>query len=115
MSNETIPAWLERNRTSAGLLGLGVCLPGKPALVQACADGVAEPALENAWRCVAETIPVLQLNEFPTAGFRFVYGQAIVHCERRPDGACVAICGARDETQFRPEELYRLLSEFHAL
>jgi len=108
-------AWLESKAATPGLLGLGVYAPGKDPLVRTCASDVPQAALENAWRCVAETIPVLQLNEFPTAGFRFVFGQAFVHCERRPDGTCVGICAPRDSSVFSADELERLLAEFHAL
>jgi hypothetical protein len=115
MSDTPFSTWLRSKTTLPGLLGLGIYAPGKPTLVQTCSSGVSEPALENAWRCVAETIPVLQINQFPTAGFRFVFGKAFVHCERRPDGTCVGVCASRDDKVFPPDELERLLAEFHAL
>jgi hypothetical protein len=115
MSDSPFSAWLKSKSGLPGLLGLGIYAAGKPTLVQACNSAVSEPALDNAWRCVAETIPVLQLNQFPTAGFRFVFGQAFVHCERRPDGTCVGVCASRDDKVFSADELEQLLAEFHAL
>lgn len=107
--------WLNANKSLPGLLGLAISAPGRPALVENCNTTISKAALENAWRCVTETFPVIQLNQFPTACFRFVFGQAVVHCERREDGTCVGIFAPRDSQTFSPDEIQRLLAEFHAL
>src|SRR6185503_19213288 len=110
--SDSFTAWLQTKTGTPGLLGLGIYAPGKAPLVRTCASDVPQAALENAWRCVAETIPVLQLNEFPTAGFRFVFGQAFVHCERLADGSFVGICAPRDSSVFSADELDRRWGEF---
>ena len=114
MINVTFQQWIQRNSGVNGVLGFGVFTPGKGSFVESCVHTFSRQALENAWRCVAETIPVMQLNRFPTARFRFVYHQAVVHCERRRDGACLGIFAVKGH-QFEQDDLYRLLSEFHAL
>ena len=114
MSNSTFQHWIQNNLGIAGVLGFGIYSPGKDSFVESCVSTFSPQALENAWRCVAETIPVMQLNRFPTARFRFVYHQAIVHCERRRDGTCLGIFATRGH-QFETDELQRLLNEFHAL
>jgi hypothetical protein len=55
---------------------------------------------------------VLQLNRFPTARFRFVFGNAIVHCERRKDGTCLGIFSQKNAPL---GELERLVTEFHSI
>jgi hypothetical protein len=115
MSESPLQNWVMRNTSSIGLLALGIYAAEKANFIQPCAGGLATPGLENAWRCVAETIPVLQLNRFPTARFRFVYGDAVVHCERRRDGTCLGIFARRENGVCPESELERLLAEFHAL
>jgi hypothetical protein len=115
MSDARFTDWLQEKTALPGLIGIGIYAPGKPTMMQACASGVSELALENAWRCAAETIPVLQFNGFPTGGFRFVFAQAFVHCERRPDGTCIGICALKNDKIFSPAQLETLLAEFHAL
>ena len=114
MSQNAFKAWIRSNLSVPGVLGFGIYTPGQTGFVESCATSFPAQALENAWRCVAETIPVMQLNRFPTARFRFVYNQAVVHCERRRDGTCLGVFAVKGH-QFEQEDLYRLLGEFHAL
>src|SRR5687767_438390 len=114
MSGSELKNWVMGNTDTLGVLALGIYAADKTGFIQPCAGGLPAPGLENAWRCVAETFPVLQLNRFPTARFRFVYGDAVVHCERRRDGTCLGIFAVKGH-QFEQDELYRLLNEFHAL
>ena len=115
MNQATFQEWISRNSRTPGLLGLGVYAPGKTSLIEAFANGFVPDALEKAWRCVTETISVLQLNRFPTARFRFVYGEAVVHCERRRDGACLGIFARKNAADFPAAELERLVDEFNAI
>ena len=114
MSVAAFQKWIESNVGMPGVLAFGVHTPNKKSFVASCTSTFTPQALENAWRYVAETIPVLQLNRFPTARFRFVYHNAVVHCERRRDGTCLGIFAVKGH-QFEQDELYRLLNEFHAL
>ena len=114
MSSTNFQQWIQGKLGIAGVLGFGIYTPGKGSFIESCVSTFSAQALENAWRCVAETIPVMQLNHFPTARFRFVYHQAVVHCERRRDGTCLGIFAVKGH-QFDQDELYRVLSEFHAL
>lgn len=114
MTVASLQQWLRGKVGIPGVLGFGIFTVNHGSFVESCASAFSPNALENAWRCVAETIPVMQLNRFPTARFRFVYTQAVVHCERRRDGTCLGIFAVKGH-QFEQEELYRLLNEFHAL
>jgi len=114
MSVAAFQHWIQNNVGIPGVLGFGIHAPNKQSFVASCTSTFSPQALENAWRCVAETIPVLQLNRFPTARFRFVYHNAVVHCERRRDGTCLGIFAVKGH-QFEQDELYRLLNEFHGL
>ena len=112
---QVIQQWLTRNAKAPGVLAFTVQFPDKSTLTQKCAAEISSEALENSWRCVLETIPVLRLNRFPMGRFRWVYQSAIVHCESRRDGICLGIFSNKDPNLFRPEELDRLVAEFHAL
>jgi hypothetical protein len=115
MNEGSLKNWVMSKAGSLGVLALGVYGVDKSGFVLPCAGELAAPSLENAWRCVAETLPVLQLNRFPTARFRFVFGDAVVHCERRRDGTCLGIFARRQNGACPEDELERLLAEFHAL
>ena len=115
MSHPQFTTWLAANKTAAGVLALVVAIPGQPALVEQSANAFAGGSFEVAWRSLAETIPVLQLNNFPTGCFRFKFEHALVHCERREDGVCIGIFARRTQPELPPAQLERLLAEFHAL
>src|SRR5213594_1095027 len=112
MSQSSFQQWIIANRGIPGLLGLGIHAPGKTTLVESFATNFLPDALEKAWRAVTETISVLQLNRFPTARFRFVFGNAVVHCERRRDGAYLGLFSQKNATS---TELDRLIAEFHSI
>jgi hypothetical protein len=115
MSRTTFTHWLSENKTVAGLLALVVSAPGQTALIEECGSSFPGASFDTGWRCLAETISVLQLNDFPTGCFRFIFEQALVHCERREDGVCIGVFASRGGNQLPAEQLDRLLSEFHAL
>ena len=114
MSIARFQQWVQGKMGIPGVLGFGIYSPDNGSFSESCVGTFSAQSLENAWRCVAETIPVLQLNRFPTARFRFVYHRAVIHCERRRDGTCLGVFAVKGH-QFEQEELYRLLNEFHAL
>lgn len=115
MDEGSLKNWVMSNTGSLSVLALGIYGVDKTGFIQPCSGDWPAPGLENAWRCVAETFPVLQLNRFPTARFRFVFGDAVVHCERRRDGTCLGIFARRQNGICAEDELERLLAEFHAL
>ena len=104
--------WIARNNRTPGVLALGVYTPGKTSFIESGAPTFVPAVLEKAWRAVIETISVLQLNRFPTARFRFVYAQVIVHCERRRDGACLGVFAERALSE---GEIDRLVMEFQSI
>jgi hypothetical protein len=115
MNIGALQEWMSRNTATPGLLGLGIYSPDQTSLVESCASSMLPQALDKSWRAVTETISVLQLNRFPTARFRFVYANAVVHCERRRDGACLGVFARKSGGDFAAAELDRLLAEFHAI
>lgn len=117
MNINTLQEWMTLNTATPGLLALGVFAPGQESLIESSPNmsGVLPQALQKSWRAVTETISVLQLNRFPTARFRFIFGNALVHCERRRDGACLGIFAQKDPSTFSTADLDRLLGEFHSI
>jgi hypothetical protein len=113
--NQAMGEFLERNATAPGVLALAIQYPDKTSATRKCSAEIPDEALENAWRCVTETAPILKLNQFPTARFRWVYEQAVVHCECRKDGTCLGIFSGRQNGELNETELARLVAEFHAL
>src|SRR4051794_7375804 len=99
MSNSTFTSWLSENKTVAGLLALVVSAPGQSALIEECSASFPGTSFDTGWRCLAETISVLQINDFPTGCFRFIFEQALVHCERREDGVCIGVFASRGVTR----------------
>jgi hypothetical protein len=112
---QVLQQWLDQNGAVPGILAFAVQYPDQSNSTQTCGTNISGEALDNAWRCVIETIPVLAMNNFPTARVRWVYESGVVHCERRRDGLCLAIFTSKDPSSFNPRELDRLLTEFHSL
>src|SRR4051812_34422251 len=100
---ETLKQWLEKNSKAPGVLGFAVQSADKTSTARSSGAEISVEALEKAWRSVLEAIPVLQLNDLPTARIRWVFQQGIVHCERRRDGVSLGIFTSKSPD--KPEEV----------
>jgi hypothetical protein len=112
---EILDQWLENVPPVSGVLACGLRYADNTSSSKSWSDTYPEPALENAWRCVADAFQVLKLNRLPGERMRWVYEQALLYGERRKDGVCFAMFTERDPQAVDLEAVVRLIQEFHAL
>ncbi len=112
---EVINQWFEQSAPFQGILACGVCHPDQSAVAKVWADAFTEMAVENALRCVADLFQVLHLNRLRPGRVRWVYHGAFLHCERRPDGACLGVFISKNADAVDPSGLERVFGEFQAL
>jgi hypothetical protein len=112
---ELIDDWLGQQTQLSGVLACGVRYSDKTAFTQTWSPDYPVPALENAWRCVSDTFQVLKINFLPGQRVRWVYENAFLYCTRRDDGVCLGIFTTKDPQAVNPDEINRLITEFHAL
>lgn len=112
---ETVNLWLSRNAQLPGVLACCVFYPDRTTFSQTWSAQFPADALENAWRCVADSFQVLHLNRFPAVWVRWVFAHAFLYCARRGDGVSIALFAAKDSPPFEPEKLDQLLADFHQL
>jgi hypothetical protein len=98
-----------------GVLACGVRYPDQSSTTRSWSDRYPEPDLESVWRSVADAFQVLKLNRLPGDRMRWVYEQALLYCERRADGLCLALFTHRDPETVDLEGVVRLIQEFHAV
>jgi hypothetical protein len=114
---DVVRQWFEQSAPFEGILACGVRHPDRSTVTKAWADGFNDLAIDNALRCVADLFQVLPLNRFPQGRVRWVYELAVLHCERRDDGICLAVFTARDGGDARTNltDLERMFGEFQTL
>jgi hypothetical protein len=112
---EQISQWFEQSAPFEGILACGVRQPDHSTMTKSWSDSYSELAMENALRCVADLFQVLPLNRLPQGRVRWVYENALLHCERRSDGACLGIFTLREEARCDAAGLERVFAEFQAL
>lgn len=112
---ELINQWFEQSAPFQGILACGVSHPDQSTVAKVWADAFTEMAVENALRCVADLFQVLHLNRIPSGRVRWVYQGAFLHCERRPDGACLGVFIPRNPDSVDAAGLERVFGEFQAL
>jgi hypothetical protein len=113
--NEQISQWFEQSAPFEGILACGIRRPDHSTMTKSWAEGYSELAMENTLRCVADLFQVLPLNRLPQGRVRWVYENALLHCERRADGTCLGIFTLREETHCDAAGLERVFAEFQAL
>lgn len=115
---EAINQWFEQCVPFEGIQACGIRHPDQSTTSKSWAswaDGNEEAALDTALRCVADVQHMLQVNKISSGRLRWVYEHALLHCERRTDGACLGVFTLRDEQSFDRDGLERMFQEFQAL
>jgi hypothetical protein len=108
--------WLQQLTPVAGMLACGTRGADGAVASRSWADAFSEGSLDNVLRCVADLFQVIQHNRIAPGRVRWVYGKALLHCERRADGTCLAVFTSRDANpELDAEGLERLFAEFRAL
>lgn len=111
--NEIYNDWLVRSSRQPWVLGGGISYPNKTFFTHPVAPNYPKESLDNAWRCLADTVQVLKHHRIPAARLRWVYEHCHLHCAIRPDGIILALFTARKAVD--EVEVDRLLSEFQLL
>lgn len=111
---EQFNLWLTRNARLPGVAAACLFYPDRSRFAQSWSPQLPADTLENAWRCVADTFLVLQLNRFPTQSIRWVFANAFLYCSRRADGMGLAVLVLKEPAAAEPEVFAALISAFHA-
>jgi len=112
---EAIKAWLLELTPPASTLACGVRLPDQTALCESYARDFPIPAVEKAWRSVADTFRVLTLHQIPSERMHWVYEKVTLHCLRRSDGLVFGIFVPRHLRSADARQIEELFQAFATL
>ena len=113
---EAFVQWIEQASPFNGLLACAVRGMDGAVAARSWAPEYQESSLENVLRCVADLFQVIQHNRIAPGRVRWIYGNALLHCERRSDGACFGVFTTRGgEGELDPESLEQLFVEFRSV
>lgn len=112
---ELLTQWFEQSSPFEGILACGLQFPDQSSTAKTWADGFEESAVEQALRHVVDGFQMLQVARGNPARVRWIYTNAFVHCERRPDGSCLAVFTRRNLDEVDLEGLERFFTEFRSL
>jgi len=110
-----INQWFEQCAPFEGIQACCVRHVDESSICKSWANGYDDLALDTALRCVSDVHQVLQFNKISATRLRWVYENALLHCERRADGVCLGIFTVRDEESIDRDGLGRIFAEFQAL
>src|SRR5580765_8804273 len=106
--NQVVPSWLKQYVSLKGLLACGVRYPDETVFILPCAHGFAPSKVEYSLRCMADTLQVLKLNDFPNQYIRWTYHDALFYCLRREDGILLGFFTVRDPDGVDLERLEKM-------
>jgi hypothetical protein len=112
---DAIKNWLTQVPELPGLLACGVRFPDQTALSRSFCRDFPVVALEQVWRCVADTFRVLQVHRLPGSRLRWVYAGAHLHCVRREDGTMLSCFVSSAPASRDSDRLEQLIAEFEVL
>jgi hypothetical protein len=113
---EQIHTWLTEKMKVSGVLACGIRSPDRKTVTRSNSNQFTSVGLENACRCLSDTIQVLNSNRFKTEIVRWVYENYFLYGVVRPDGHCLALltrCKAVPTLQ--QQDLERIAAEFQQL
>lgn len=112
---ELLIQWFEQSSPFEGIVACGLQFHDQGSVVKSWAEGFEDAAVEQALRHVADGFQLLQLNRSNSARLRWVYSNALLHCERRPEGSCLAVFTKRNLDEVDLDGLERYFGEFQSL
>jgi hypothetical protein len=113
--NTQIHQWFEQSIPFEGIRACAIRHVDQSSSSKSWTEGFEELALEQSLRHVSDVFQVLQFNKIPRARLRWIFRNALLHCERRHDGACFGVFTPRDGQAFDQEGLNRMFAEFQAV
>lgn len=112
---EAFQQWLQQTGLSGNLLAGAIRFPDRSTTVQSRFDLFSQEKVDQAIRCLADLFPSMQMNRLDLGRLRWIYANALLHVERRPDGICFALFTSRELTDLDAIEVERLFTEFRGL
>ena len=106
--------WLHKHTRLPGVLAGGIGYPDHTLVVQPYGDHFPPEALENTWRCIADTYEVMNLHRFPPIELHWIYAQAQLYCVRRPDKIFLGLLISNEPGAIDQAEVKDLFADFKA-
>jgi hypothetical protein len=114
-NNNQITQWLRAYPAVRGVIVRGIRFADESFVSDGDVKDFPAPALEQAWRLVADTFQVLKAQRLPPTRLTWVHERTVLHCVKRADGAILGVFIARKSTDTDPMAVEKLLKEFQAL
>lgn len=112
---ERLNQWLAERASVTGVQACGLRHADHSTFTQSRSTDFAPEALENGWRCVADTFQVLRHHRLPAVNLRWVFENSLLYCLTRPDGACLMVFTTRKAQDLDAAGLQAMFSEFQEL
>ncbi|MBI5387383.1 MAG: hypothetical protein HZA90_22200 [Verrucomicrobia bacterium] len=110
--NDPLHQWLAERAQTPGVQACGLRYPDHTTVTHSTAPNFPPDALENAWRCVADTFQVLKHHRLPAVHLRWVFEHALLYCLTRPDGVCLTVFTSRKAQEVDAAALQAMFTEF---
>jgi hypothetical protein len=107
--------WLDQLPAIPGVLACGVRFPDRSSMNRSWSGEFPDDALDNAWRCAADTFDVLRLHQLPERRLRWLFGRHALHCEKRADSIFLGVFTTKvlqdeDDISFK-----QIVADFHSV
>src|SRR5215468_12499957 len=100
-----ITDWLNRAPKIEGALMRGVRFADESFVSDSESGNFSVGAMEQAWRSIADTFHVLEVQQLPPTRLTWTHERAIVHCARRADGAILGVVMMKKQADADPDGL----------
>ncbi|MCI0535971.1 MAG: hypothetical protein L0Z50_12165 [Verrucomicrobiales bacterium] len=111
----SVEQWIQSVPSVSGVRACGIRFPDRTSVNRSFRDGFPDLALDNAWRCVADTLQVLRSLRCPVQRLKWVFERHWVYCAVRSDGLFLGVFTSSEPDDVDRTGLDRLLDSFLAL
>lgn len=112
---EVTNRWLARNAKSKGVMACGILYADHTTTNHTGSEQFPAAALDNAWNCLANSFQFLQQNQNQGEQMRWVFENYFLYGAIRGDNACLGIFTSKEEGNYDPVGINRMISEFKSI
>lgn len=107
--------WLARNFKGKGVMACGVLYADQTSTNYSASSVLPTTSLDNVWNNLAGAFQFLKAHQAESDQMRWVFENFFLHCATRGDNACLGIFTSKNEEEYDPALVNRMISEFRAM
>ncbi len=112
---EVTNRWLARNAKGKGVVACGILYSDHTTSNHTASPQFPAESVDNSLNCLANAFQFLKQQQMDGDQMRWVFENFFLHAATREDSACLGIFTSKNEEEYDPAVVNRMVSEFKGI